>query len=403
MTTANNTAILSVASFTHFVGLQNVKNEWNIDSGFESKDFAVDKQADMIIGEGHDKKTVRVWNRANAMKNVAHACTFTGKPADKEADKLNKTEKARLTALIKSVRSNLKAYVNLGLDLMEIRDDRLYRETHTSFKDFCSEKFDLDDGYATRTINAAHAAGIFMANAMPVPNTESQARELTIFLKTDNGLSIDMMIEFWQGLCDIEKAENAGKEVYKHSNKRKMKSAAWKLTAKMIKEQRKLLYPTKQEKEKAAELAQIEANKAAQKETAEAANKEVVDNVDSNVDSGEAGSDESKTEGAFAPDMGQAQEKIEELTNALKEKEDEARNLAMGNKLVTKQLDAAKKAAAPLPDHDLMKSVLAAGFKAMAAELSTNQEAMMELINLRKEIDAKLKFSDFDISTLIKS
>jgi hypothetical protein len=69
-----------------------------------------------------------------------------------------------------------ETFVEVGLALLEIRDRRLYRLTHSSFATYCEERWQFSETYGTRLIQAAE-----VVQALPIgkgPFTESQAREL---------------------------------------------------------------------------------------------------------------------------------------------------------------------------------------------------------------------------------
>lgn len=63
----------------------------------------------------------------------------------------------------------------IGAALRDIRDERLYRETHSTFEAYCQERWDIGRNYANRQIQTAEVAAL-------VPNgtniREAHAREL---------------------------------------------------------------------------------------------------------------------------------------------------------------------------------------------------------------------------------
>ena len=86
-------------------------------------------------------------------------------------------EEARRDHLDAIIRNGLQTYVEVGAALCEIRDRRLYRSTHASFRAYCEEQWRMNDGYASRLIVASR-----VVQALPIgsgrPVAESQAREL---------------------------------------------------------------------------------------------------------------------------------------------------------------------------------------------------------------------------------
>lgn len=71
-----------------------------------------------------------------------------------------------------------RSFLEVGEDLAQIRDRKLYQETHETFESFCREQF----GWALRTvyqvIDAAEVTRSIEAEGAPVPANEAQAREL---------------------------------------------------------------------------------------------------------------------------------------------------------------------------------------------------------------------------------
>lgn len=80
----------------------------------------------------------------------------------------------RLVELEQTIERGLTTFVEVGLALLEIRDSRLYRQTHGTFEEYCRERWGWKRGYADHQIRAAQIATIV---AIP-PKNEAQAREL---------------------------------------------------------------------------------------------------------------------------------------------------------------------------------------------------------------------------------
>ena len=83
---------------------------------------------------------------------------------------------ARLAECEKVIERGLATFVQVGEALLEIRDGVLYRETHSTFEDYCRERWGMDRTYAHRHIEAAK-----ITELLPIgnnPATESVAREL---------------------------------------------------------------------------------------------------------------------------------------------------------------------------------------------------------------------------------
>lgn len=71
------------------------------------------------------------------------------------------------------IKRGLATFVEVGAALLEIRDGRLYRETHTTFEAYCAGRWGFTDRRARQLMDAAEIGTI-----VPVLN-EGQARELS--------------------------------------------------------------------------------------------------------------------------------------------------------------------------------------------------------------------------------
>lgn len=83
-------------------------------------------------------------------------------------------EEERLVELEAVVERGLASFVEVGQALMEIRDARLYRQSHGTFEDYCRARWALARNRAYQLIEAADVSKIL---DIP-PTVESQAREL---------------------------------------------------------------------------------------------------------------------------------------------------------------------------------------------------------------------------------
>jgi hypothetical protein len=91
---------------------------------------------------------------------------------------LTPEESSRLSELEPIIESGMRSFVDVGNALLEISDKRLYRATHSSFKEYVSTKWKMSVAHAYRL---AEAAEIVSALPSPVGDTvtsERQAREL---------------------------------------------------------------------------------------------------------------------------------------------------------------------------------------------------------------------------------
>ena len=80
------------------------------------------------------------------------------KPAAKSVRKvkeLSASERNRLTEAEKVIQNHFESFSKAGDALVEIRDNRLYRETHGTFEDYCRERWEMSKTQANRLIAAA--------------------------------------------------------------------------------------------------------------------------------------------------------------------------------------------------------------------------------------------------------
>jgi hypothetical protein len=90
---------------------------------------------------------------------------------------LTTREATRLAELKEQISSGLATFVQIGLALVEVRDRRLYRQTHDTFEAYCEGRWHFKRSHAYRLIDAAA-----VVNNLPPqeqgPANELQAREL---------------------------------------------------------------------------------------------------------------------------------------------------------------------------------------------------------------------------------
>jgi hypothetical protein len=98
---------------------------------------------------------------------------------DKEPNLLPE-ERERLSVLEGVVKSGLQTFVEVGLALAEIRDRRLYRQTHATFETYLDERWSMSRSRGYRLIDGARVAQL----VSPIGDiaNEAQARELVPLL-----------------------------------------------------------------------------------------------------------------------------------------------------------------------------------------------------------------------------
>ncbi len=83
----------------------------------------------------------------------------------------------RLSDLESVIERGIATFVEVGTALLEIRDSRLYFDTHVTFEDYCRERWHWGRAHAYRLIDGAKVARA-LSPMGDIPGTERQAREL---------------------------------------------------------------------------------------------------------------------------------------------------------------------------------------------------------------------------------
>lgn len=92
---------------------------------------------------------------------------------------LTVVEQGRLEHNEAIIEKGLNTFVDVGNALAEIRDGKLYRQTHGTFEDYCQERWGFARNYANKMIAAAGVVSGLGTIVPSLPATESQARPLT--------------------------------------------------------------------------------------------------------------------------------------------------------------------------------------------------------------------------------
>ncbi|MBW2642807.1 MAG: hypothetical protein JRC89_05405 [Deltaproteobacteria bacterium] len=97
---------------------------------------------------------------------------------------LTVTEQLRLAELQNIIHRNFKAFYVVGCALTEIRDGRLYRQTHDTFEAFCRERFEIARTTAYQYIETSTVMDNLrncpqIADIGYLPANEGQVRPLT--------------------------------------------------------------------------------------------------------------------------------------------------------------------------------------------------------------------------------
>ena len=103
---------------------------------------------------------------------------------------LTKREEAELGRLEETIATGLDTFIKVGEALVQIRDKRLYRDSHPTFEEYCRNRWNFSKTHANRLIASATA----VANLGDVevrPANEAQVRPLTLLPPAKQG-------EAWQ-------------------------------------------------------------------------------------------------------------------------------------------------------------------------------------------------------------
>lgn len=87
---------------------------------------------------------------------------------------LSEDEKARLAEYERTIRSSMETFVKVGEAIAEIRNRKLYRETHGTFEDYCRDTFGFTSGRARQLTTAANVAKeIKSVTGVTLPNEKT--------------------------------------------------------------------------------------------------------------------------------------------------------------------------------------------------------------------------------------
>ncbi len=99
-----------------------------------------------------------------------------------ESEKLTEKQAAELVKQEAVVKEHEDSFWAAAAALTVIRDQKLYRATHTTFKDYCLERWRFDRAHADRVVRASAVYENLKSihdGSIPLPTTEAQVRPLT--------------------------------------------------------------------------------------------------------------------------------------------------------------------------------------------------------------------------------
>lgn len=136
------------------------------------------------------------------MANAVHA---------RAVDVLSRTERDRLAELERTIERGLATFIEVGSALAEIRDSRLYRETHDTFDAYCRDRWQMGRHRAYQLIRSAEVATRVDhgQHDIPAPSSERQVRPLTV-------LPTDEQPAAWQEAVETARAEGRDQPTARH-------------------------------------------------------------------------------------------------------------------------------------------------------------------------------------------
>jgi hypothetical protein len=99
-------------------------------------------------------------------------------PVKPDKHQLSPAEADRLAELEPIIERGLATFYEVGSALLEISDQRLYRRTHSSFKDYVQDKWKMCVRHAYRLCESAEVIKSLPAECVQLVTSESQVREL---------------------------------------------------------------------------------------------------------------------------------------------------------------------------------------------------------------------------------
>lgn len=117
------------------------------------------------------------------------------------SETLTAPERHKLTDLEGIIERGVQTFVEVGAALAIIRDQRLYRETHSDFGDYCQDKWGWTRGRSNQLIQAAEVVAGLDTVVSTLPTSERQARELA-------RLPVEQRAEVWEKAVDTAPKKN---------------------------------------------------------------------------------------------------------------------------------------------------------------------------------------------------
>jgi hypothetical protein len=139
-------------------------------------------------------------SRLHALQLLPAAFPSPSPPIDTQLDlvlspsnPLSMQEKDRLKSCEQVIERGLRTFVEAGLALRQIHNEKLYREEYRTFQNYCEKRWQLGRFHAHRLIAAA---GV-VQNLLPIGNTPTQESQLRPLIK----LEPEQQRKVWKLAC----------------------------------------------------------------------------------------------------------------------------------------------------------------------------------------------------------
>jgi hypothetical protein len=148
---------------------------------------------------------------------------------------LSLDEQAELARLETVIEKGLETFFEVGSALLDIREKRLYRQSHSTFADYCRERWTLSASYAHQLIDSVEVVNDLRKSAradfQTLPKTEKVVRPLVNLTTEDRQTVWAQSCQKANGHPTAEQVAQTVKETVppERRQKRKRKSAAEKI------------------------------------------------------------------------------------------------------------------------------------------------------------------------------
>lgn len=124
---------------------------------------------------------------------------------------LDERELSDLGHCEETISRGLQSFVEVGMAMVKIRDERLYRQEYCDFEMYCRQRWGVSRIHAHRCIDAARVHAMLPTGNKPA--NEAQARPLTKLRRANGDLDSKAVTRVWQRVVDTAPVDNAGRKL----------------------------------------------------------------------------------------------------------------------------------------------------------------------------------------------